>query len=132
MKHTALFALVLAAGCDGPTEPVTNRPGSPQVNSPPDAEREPFLGLPDDQSRKVGDENPRSPLAQVETMTVVQPATYADYRKQKEAKAVHAEERRGRFVYFAVRQTRHVAFPSGPSGSLEVIERFKAPVSDGE
>jgi hypothetical protein len=126
MKRAAYFALVLALGCDGPTEP------GPENPAPPEVEPEPFLGLPDDQSRKVGDDNPRSPMAQVETMTAVQPASYGDYLEKKMAKAIHAEERRGRFVYFAVRHTRHVAFPSGPSASVEVIERFKAPVPAAE
>ncbi|HWE38863.1 MAG TPA: hypothetical protein VG406_20100 [Isosphaeraceae bacterium] len=42
-----------------------------------------FLGLPDDQSRRIGDKHPQSALRDVTEMSEVRPATYADYAEKK-------------------------------------------------
>src|SRR5262245_57304868 len=126
MRLLWILAPTLAVGCGGA--------GGPEPGGAPPArvEAAPFLGMADDRARTVGDENPDSALAGVETVTRVQEATYADYLERKKGGRVSAEQRRGRSVYFAVPQVRPVPFPNGSSASLEVVERYKAPIPDGE
>ena len=119
LLYTLPFAIAL--GCNDLPAPEADPPTK-------DSAPEYFLGLPDDRSRKVGDDNPKSPIADVETMTKVQPATYADYQKAKKDGQVRDELRRDGQVYFAVRQARHVPLPGGVSASVEFVERFKAPI----
>jgi hypothetical protein len=98
----------------------------------------PFLGVPEDRARTFEDENPGvdSPLRGTTTMTEVQPSDYATYSRYKEDGRVVHEEVRGGFVYFAVKEPRHMPLAGGggaaSGASLTVIERFKAPLPKDE
>jgi hypothetical protein len=127
MRLFWILILTLVVGCTWTSGP---EPGGAAPSA--SAEAGPFLGLPDDRSCTLGDEHPESALAGVETMTKVQEATYEDYLEKKKGGKVSAEQRRGRHVYFAVTQTRHVPFPNGSGAYLEVVERYKAPVPEQE
>jgi hypothetical protein len=127
-----ILPLYLALGCNAAVESGSEgrETSSVPANAKPEpaTEPEPYLGLPDDRSRKVGDESPDSALANIEIMTKVQEVTYATFQEKKKAQLIRSEERRGRFVYFAVELIRHVPFPNGSSASISVVERYKAPV----
>jgi len=101
----------------------------------PGAKREPFLGLPEESSRRIEDDNPRVDprLRGIVTMTEVRLADHASYLEFKRAGKVSKEERRGGFVYFAVPEVLHVPFPAPPGGAaggayLTVTKRLKAPL----
>ena len=127
MRLVGILILTLLVGCNR-----TSGPGPRGAEPPTPAEADPFLGLPDDRSRKVGDEHPESALAGVETMTKVQEATYEDYLGHKKAGRIGTEQRHGRYVYFAVTQTRDVPFPNGSSAAVDVVERYKTPAPEQE
>lgn len=120
-----LLALSLTVGCTG-----TGDPSWGSAVAPDPAESGPFMGLPDDRSRKVGDEYPESAVADLETMTKVRHTTYAVYQEMKKEGSITAEQRRGRYVYFAVTQIRHIPFPNGSSAYVKVVERYKALVPE--
>jgi hypothetical protein len=88
-----------------------------------------FLGLPDDQSKKVGDDHPGVALADMEVITAVHNVTYAEYQRRKEDEGVAIAEKRGDHVYFAVLHHRTPKVPgSDRTVTIEVLERYKAPL----
>jgi hypothetical protein len=94
----------------------------------------PFLGVPEWQSRKVGDEHPTSALADVVTMTPVKKVTYRDYLVAMRQGRIVAEERRAGTVWFAV--TSQYCVPAagadpGAGGAMVIVtERYKAPLPE--
>ena len=96
-----------------------------------------FLGVPENESRTIDQDNPEidSRLRGATTVTPVMVTDYATYRKLKEDGQVVHEEHQGRFVYFALSDVRHVPLPpAGPGAAegayLEVTERYKAELPD--
>jgi hypothetical protein len=94
----------------------------------------PFLGVPEDRTRKFEDENPGvdSPLCGITTMTEVQPSDHVTYSRYKKGGRIANEEVRGGFVCFAVKEPRHVPLAGGGGAAggayITVINRFKAPL----
>jgi predicted O-methyltransferase YrrM len=89
-----------------------------------------FLDWPEDRPRTVGDEAPRSAVADVENMTVVQPSTYEEYQQRKRMGRVTVESFRDGYVYFATEGSRDVPFPPSEGGAVSawvsVTERYRA------
>jgi hypothetical protein len=96
---------------------------------------EPFLGVPEDRARTIEDEHPGvdSRLRGITTMTEVQSSDYATYSRYKKDGQIANEEVRGGFVYFAVKEPRHVPLAGGGAAAdgayITVINRFKAPLA---
>lgn len=85
-----------------------------------------FLGLPDNASRKVGDENPESELRDITKISEVISSKYSDYQRQKKAREIAAQQIRDGYVYYAIELLRHVPFADGRSAYITVTERYKA------
>src|SRR5689334_11023231 len=100
MRPFVLVGLLLAVGCGRGSGPGPT-PSEPSAAAARDAG--PFLGVPDGRSRRLGEGNPASPLADVETVTAVREAAYGDYLAAKQAGRVYAEQRREGYQYFATR-----------------------------
>lgn len=95
---------------------------------------QPFLGIADDRTRHIEEENPiiDSRLHGITTMTEVQSSDYATYLQLKKDGKVVQEETRDGFVFFAVEEQRHAPLPAAGGGAggayITVTSRFKAPV----
>lgn len=122
------WVLILGVGCSR----------GPDITKPA-PEPLPFLGVPEDQTRKIEDENPNIDyrLRGVITMTDVQVADYATYSRLKKLGQLAQEETRGGVVYFAVNEGRHAPLSGGGAGAasgafLTVVSRYKAPIPKGQ
>ena len=98
-----------------------------------EAETHDFLGVPENESRTIDQDNPEidGRLRGATTVTPVMATDYATYQKLKDDGEVVHEERHGRFVYFAVSDVRHAPLPrAGPDAAMgayfEVTVRHKA------
>ncbi|MEW6356011.1 MAG: hypothetical protein AB1696_06790 [Planctomycetota bacterium] len=82
----------------------------------------------------MGDRNPHSPYPDAIRMTKVKRADYKTYLVLKNEGRILAEERRGKYIYFAVQTRRDVQSnaPSNPVVTINVIERYKAKVAAEE
>lgn len=117
LMAVGLIVLTLAAGCEAPG-------GA-------------FLGWPDDQARKIEDEQPHADpqvRGQV-TMTEVRTVPYETYVAMRSAGQVMVEERRSGQVYFAVRRTMQVPIAGRPGLApamiyVGVMERYRAGVPE--
>ena len=85
-----------------------------------------FLGLPDDVSRKIGDEYPESALRDITSISKVHSSTYDDYLRRKNEERIKAKELRNGHIYYAIEVVRHVPFPDGSGAYVTVTERYKA------
>lgn len=85
-----------------------------------------FLGVPENESSKEGPVGLIGGSAcRVDNVTQVMEARYEDYEDAKREGQVFAEERRGGYVYYAVKMQRDVHFDNA-SAMVEVLERWKA------
>ncbi len=85
-----------------------------------------FLGVPEHESSKEGPVGLIGGKAcRVDTVTAVMEARYEDYEDAKREGQVFAEERRGGYVYYAIKVERDVPFDNATAW-VEVIERRKA------
>jgi hypothetical protein len=84
------------------------------------------MGLADDEEGRLND--PESALRGFVTVSKVQLVDYAEYGRRKASGAIVAEEVRGAFVYFAVKNYLHIHLDYA-SAYMPVTERFKAPVA---
>src|SRR5688500_7445665 len=107
MRLPVIFMLVgvvagsgLGCGSRAPLE-------SPASDTKP--QPQPFLGVAEDRTRRIEEENPDidSRLRGITTMTEVRPADYATYLQLKQDGKVVKEETRDGFVFFAVEEMRH-------------------------
>jgi hypothetical protein len=122
------WLLVLGGGCSrGPD------------GTSPDLDRPPFLGVPEDRTRQIEEENPDidSRLRGATTMTEVRTADYATYLRLKKEGRLAREEVRGGDVYFAVNEGRHAPLPGGGAGAAggaysTLVSRYKAAIPQGE
>ena len=119
MKHFALMLAILAlAGC------TTTSSGFL------------YMGLADDATRKIEQENPDIDhrLHGLTTVTKVTSVDFQEYLKLKQNKKVSDEERHGGYLYFAVRKMQHCPFgPSPMSGAyIDIVERYKTIEPKGE
>ncbi len=130
MRHTVIL-LSAFAGCS--SEPV-RQPQSSQVSvtaqatTPKAAQRNPakpqqagFLGLPDNASRKIGDDSPDSAYKSIPTISEVQLRTYDDYLADKKFGRISTEEVRGDYLYYAALGGLHAG-----NGYFFVTFRYKA------
>ncbi len=73
---------------------------------------------------------PRSAVADVENLTMVQPSTYEEYQQRKRMGRVTVESFRDGYVYFATEDSRDVPLtPSegeAASARVSVTERYRA------
>ncbi len=120
-------AILLTAGCS--RDPNAAPSAAAQVPAPP------FLGVPEDRTRKIEDENPAidSRLRGLTTMTEVQTADHATYSRIKKEGRIAKEETRGGFVYFSVDEFRTVPLANGGAGAaggvaVTVVSRYKAAI----
>jgi hypothetical protein len=97
----------------------------------------PFLGVPENGTRKVEDENPGidSRLRGTVTMTAVQEVDYQKYLVLKGAGNVRTEQRRDGMLYFAVvKSVRIPLAKTGPDAAsvvnLWITERYKTKARD--
>ncbi len=85
-----------------------------------------FLGVPEAES---SDRGPGGLIngkpCQIKNVSPVSETSYQNYLSQKQAGRIFAEERRGDYVYYAVKEQRDVRFDNA-SAWVDVIERFKA------
>jgi hypothetical protein len=123
-------ALVLTAGCS--RSPDVEASATGQVPAPP------FLGVPEDRTRKIEEENPGidSRLRGLTTMTEVQTADHATYLRVKKEGRIAKEETRGGIVYFSVDELRNVPLANGGAGAasgaaVTVVSRYKAAIPNG-
>ncbi len=132
MRLPVIFTLVgvvagLGLGCSSSAP--NNLPASDTKPQP-----QPFLGIAEDRSRRIEEENPDidSGLRGITIMTEVQSSDYVTYLRLKKDGKVVKEESRDGFIFFAVEELRHAPLPaaSGGAGSayITVTNRFKAPV----
>jgi hypothetical protein len=112
-------------GCASSSIPAT-RPSVAQ--SSPAASSGHFLGLPDNEVRRIDDR--KSVLHGFVTVTEVRQVDYAEYQRCKAGGGIVAEEVRGPFVYFAERMGRDVPFANA-SAYMFVTGRRKAPLPAG-
>ena len=84
-----------------------------------------FLGLADDESKKIGDDSPDSALARLTSITEVRSSTPEEYERARADGRIKSQETRGGYMYYAVEQIRHAPFPNGSSAYFTVTERFK-------
>jgi hypothetical protein len=121
--------LILTANLTGHAPPAdANRSAA---TSSPSTQPVAFLGLGDDEEKKIGDESPQSALAALPRITKVQVSDLAEYARAKKAGRVVAEQRTGDCIYWAVEAQRDVRFPNGSSAMYTITERFKARSPDG-
>ena len=97
---------------------------------PPTSPPKGFLGLDDNQSRKIGDTYPDSSLADMTSITEVRLSTAAEYDLARADGRIKTQETRNGYVYYAIEQDRHRPFPNGSSAHFTVTERFKAKLAD--
>jgi predicted O-methyltransferase YrrM len=94
--------------------------------------RGPFLDWPEDKSRTVGDEAPRSAVADVVNLTAVRSSTYDEYRRRKRMGRVTVESFRDGCVYYAIEDRRDVPFAPSEGGAVSaqvpVTERYRASI----
>lgn len=107
MRLVLCFCLLLATGCIS----------------------RPFMDVPDDEFRTLGGANPQA--RNIVTISRVSVCRYNDYVKFKQEGSVFREERRGRWLYFAVRKLKPVNEKPKTDGQLGaemriwVSQRFK-------
>ena len=87
-----------------------------------------FMGLADDKEVKIGDEAPESALADITEITMVQMSPYKEYLNYKAEGRIIKEERRGRWLYWAVNLLKHVPFSNGSDAYFIVTERHKSEI----
>lgn len=131
MKRSLAYvgcALLLVVGCN-------RSPDGEPAFSALDPEPPPFLGVPEDCTRRIEDENPAIDprLRGVTTMTAVQAVDGATYARLKKEGRVAEEEQRGGVVYFSVSELRDVPLVDGGAGAaggaaVTVVSRYKAPL----
>src|SRR5262245_48426717 len=134
MRHWPVLLLVgaveLGTSCAPRTGDSSPAPSAAQ-------QPRPFLGVPEDSTRKIEDENPDIDprLHGVTTMTAVQPADYATYLRHKEGGKVAKEESRDGLLFFATEESVHVSLPAAGEAAggayIKVTNRFKAPLPKG-
>jgi hypothetical protein len=95
----------------------------------------PFLGVPENAAQSLAEKNPAidSDLRDITAVSPVELTSWDTYLQFKQNKKIIAEERKEGFVYFAVREMRHIPLRREGGGALGatvgVVLRFKAPVS---
>ena len=121
-------ALALVVGC-------SRSPDGAAPVSTATPEPAPFLGVPEDRTRQIEDENPDIDprLRGLTTMTEVRTVDDATYARLKKEGRIAQEVRRGAFVYFAVTELRTVPLASGGAGAasgaaVTLVSRYKAPI----
>jgi hypothetical protein len=87
-----------------------------------------FLGLTEQQERKIRDDNPQSAVGDVVAITKVEVAKHDEYLKMKKAGKVTAEDRHAGFVYFATEVSLCVPFLNGSEAMVTQTQRYKASV----
>lgn len=85
-----------------------------------------FLGLTEQQSRKIGENAPGSALSDVTDVTPVRPEKYERYLELKKAGKITAEDEHAGHIYFAIGVDYCRPFPNGSSAIVTVTERYKA------
>ncbi len=102
-----------------------------------EATHETFLGWPDDQARRIADEQPDADprVREQVTMTEVRTVAYETYQSMRSAGQVTVEERRNGQVYFAVQRTMPVPITGRPGMApamvyVGMIERYRAGVPE--
>jgi hypothetical protein len=131
LRSSFLVTIAALSACDSRTaDPKPALPANQQNRSTPAPGG--FLGLGDDQIRKIGDTSPDSALAAMTSITEVRLTTAAEYDRARAEGRIKAEETRNGYVYYAIEQTQHAPFPDGSSAYFTVTERFKAKLPDAK
>lgn len=123
-----ILALVCLHGCSRHAPHTVGPVRSADTASPARGEPWTFLGLPDEQERKIGDVNPAADpvIRDIVELTKVRLEDFRHYEQLKEAGTIRHEEPHGGFVYYATEDMRH-ADPA----TVFVTERFKTPLPFG-
>src|SRR4030095_9416794 len=89
-----------------------------------------FLGLADDESKKIGDDSPDSALARLTSSTEVRSSTPEEYERARAEGRIKSQETRGGYMYYAVEQMRHAPFPNGSAPYFSLHPRVTKKLPD--
>ncbi len=85
-----------------------------------------FLGIPESETSGRGPVGlVNGQLCRINDVSAVSETTYEQYQSAKQAGRIFAEEARGDYVYYAVKEWRDARFDNA-SAWVAVVERFKA------
>jgi len=96
--------------------------------------RPPFLFYPEHRDQRIGQRNPHSPYADMICMTKVTRADHKTYLTLKGQGRIVAEQRRGKYIYFAIQSHRYVPLDGAgsPMVAIDTVERYRARLPAGE